>query len=1048
MPQVAAAIAATFTAISGAISGAVAAVSAFAAASAINAFIVNTALSIGLSLLARALSPKPKIRQAGIQTDVTTTGGTVPQKFIIGTYATAGHLVAPPYSHGASGETPNAYLNYIIQISDFPGVALSRVIVNDDYSALDTTADPDYGDPLLKFRVSATDHAWIKFYDGTQTAADAMLVAKYASHPDRPWNSTAIGTDTAYAVMTFLYNRELFNNLPSVRFEITGIPLYDPRADSTAGGSGSQRFNDQSTWAFSDNPAVMIYNIMRGIELPDGSIYGGEMTADDLPYSNWAAAMNACDVLIGSRKTYRAGFEVDVSASPSDVIDELLKVCHGQVSEYGGIFRIRVGAPAASVLSITDDIIVITDPQEFLPFPGLEQTYNAITGTYPEPVSLYNPREAPPIYNATWETEDGGRRLPIEMTFPACPYIQQVEQLMNGYIEDNRRFRTHRIVLPPSAAILEPLDTISWTSARNGYTTKLFEVIELVDRPMSLLQEIYVRERDSADYNWSSGQDPATPASDTGLTAPAAQLVEGFTATALTLKDGLGLDRRPAIRAAWTGTSALDAEFVQIEIRLKVSAAVIFYGVFSAREGFAVVSDGILPSTVYEVRGRYVMDRPSDWSSWIEVTTDAVYISDEDFDGGIRQLFEDAGLSAPEIVSTLPNTGNFQGRLVFLTTDNKLYRWTGSVWTTAVPTVDLTGTISEAQIAANAVTTTKIANAAVEEAKLATAAATEAKIATSAITETKISSNAVTSAKINAGAVIAGKIAAGAVQAGNIAAGAIVANDIAAGTITGDKIAANTLTASNIVSGTITATQIASNTITASNIAGNTITGDKIVANTITGGLLATSGIITSAAQINDALITTAKIGNAQITSAKFSGTIQSDNYVAGTSGWKITRDTGTAEFQNATIRGTLNATDITAGTISADRLPGLAVANSTSISGTIAKDATATYTVSFSGVKSGTKLMVIMQLGGRSSADSPYVEVAATGTSVTLDYTTTNEGWLLEGASGIEEPQTYVSTGTTTSTSGTVGFNVIHRGASGGTATVQGVVAALVMEA
>ena len=882
MPQVAAAIAATFTAIGTAISGAYAAVSAFAAASVFNSFIVNAALSVGLSLLARALSPKPKIRQAGIQTDVTTTGGTVPQKFIIGTYATAGHLVAPPYSHGASSETPNAYLNYIVQISDFPGVALSRVIVNDDYSALDTTADPDYGDPLLKFRVSATDHAWIKFYDGTQTVADAMLVAKYASHPDRPWNSTAIGTDTAYAVMTFLYNRELFNNLPSVRFEITGIPLYDPRADSTAGGSGSQRFNDQSTWAFSDNPAVMIYNIMRGIELPDGSIYGGEITADDLPYSNWAAAMNACDVLIGSRKTYRAGFEVDVSASPSDVIDELLKVCHGQVSEYGGIFRIRVGAPAASVLSITDDIIVITDPQEFLPFPGLEQTYNAITGTYPEPVSLYNSREAPPIYNATWETEDGGRRLPIEMTFPACPYIQQVEQLMNGYIEDNRRFRTHRIVLPPSAAILEPLDTISWTSARNGYTTKLFEVIELVDRPMSLLQEIYVRERDSADYNWTSGQDPATPASDTGLTAPSAQLVEGFTATALTLRDGLGLDRRPAIRAAWTGTSALDAEFVQIEIRLKVSAAVIFYGVFSAREGFAVVSDGILPSTVYEVRGRYVMDRPSDWSSWIEVTTDAVYISDEDFDGGIRQLFEDAGLSAPEIVSTLPNTGNFQGRLVFLTTDNKLYRWTGSVWTTAVPTVDLTGTISEAQIAANAVTTTKIANAAVEEAKLATAAATEAKIATSAITETKISSNAVTSAKINAGAVTAGKIAAGAVQAGNIAAGAIVAGDIAAGTITGDKIAANTLTASNIVSGTITATQIASNTITASNIAGNTITGDKIVANTITGGLLATSGIITAAAQIDDAIITnaklvnatiqTAKIGDAQITTAKVAG--------------------------------------------------------------------------------------------------------------------------------------------------------------------------------
>jgi len=42
-------------------------------------------------------------------------------------------------------------------------------------------------------------------------------------------------------------------------------------------------------------------------------------------------------------------------------------------------------------------------------------------------------------------------------------------------------------------------------------------------------------------------------------------------------------------------------------------------------------------------------------------------------------------------------------------------------------------------------------------------------------------------------------------------------------------------------------------------------------------------------------------------------GTIKSNNYVTGTSGWKIDND-GSAEFQNAIIRGSLNANDITAG--------------------------------------------------------------------------------------------------------------------------------------
>ena len=41
---------------------------------------------------------------------------------------------------------------------------------------------------------------------------------------------------------------------------------------------------------------------------------------------------------------------------------------------------------------------------------------------------------------------------------------------------------------------------------------------------------------------------------------------------------------------------------------------------------------------------------------------------------------------------------------------------------------------------------------------------------------------------------------------------------------------------------------------------------------------------------------------------------IQSDNFVAGTSGWRIQRDTGDAEFGAATIRGTLTANQIQLG--------------------------------------------------------------------------------------------------------------------------------------
>lgn len=128
-------------------------------------------------------------------------------------------------------------------------------------------------------------------------------------------------------------------------------------------------------------------------------------------------------------------------------------------------------------------------------------------------------------------------------------------------------------------------------------------------------------------------------------------------------------------------------------------------------------------------------------------------------DGAINVAAFAAGLTPVEIVSSLPGSGNYAGRMAFLTTDNKLYRHNGSSWTAAVPTTDLTGQI----------------------------------------TTTQITDDAVTTAKINAGAVTAA--------------------EIAASTITGDKIAANTITSGLIQAAAIGTTQLAAQSITASKLA-------------------------------------------------------------------------------------------------------------------------------------------------------------------------------------------------------------------------------------
>lgn len=75
-----------------------------------------------------------------------------------------------------------------------------------------------------------------------------------------------------------------------------------------------------------------------------------------------------------------------------------------------------------------------------------------------------------------------------------------------------------------------------------------------------------------------------------------------------------------------------------------------------------------------------------------------------------------------------------------------------------------------------------------------------------------------------------------------------------------------------------------------------------------------------TAAKIVDATITNAQIANATISFAKISDTLQSTNYVANASGWRILKD-GTSEFQNVKARGDIEAQSLKSGTAMVDTL-------------------------------------------------------------------------------------------------------------------------------
>lgn len=591
-------------------------------------------ITVALSALQAATVKAP--RTPGIKTEATLSGGTVSQRFIVGRYATAGTLIAPPCSYGNAGSTPLAYLVYPIALSILPGCTLQRVILNDEYIELGSPA-ATWGRPATGDMAA---YVSIDYRDGTQTTAHADMLTAFGADPDRPWLSDMVGPGTCYTISKFRYNRERFNGLPGVRFEMLGTPMYDPRADSTVGGSGAQRWSDPTTWEQTENLVVIIYNIMRGIDVGAGLIWGGGCEAEDLPLDSWFAGMNACDLAVdapggGTEPQFRGGFEIALEDEPASVIEELKKACMATMVEIGGIWKIRVGGPGLPSYFMTDADIVVTKDHQFDPFPGLSETFNGITAAHPEPASLWESTDAPARYSAEWEAEDGDRRLLASLSLPACPYASQVQRLMAAYIADHRRFRRHNFALPPEAAVLEPLDSISWTSQRYGYTAKVFEVDAASDSLMTMYQAISVRERDSGDFVWAVEDYLPVTLPPVGTTAPVTQTVPDFAVSAVTLTDSAAADRRPAIRLDWDGDGADDATGLAWEIRLAGGTDAVLtgtHGNFAA--GFTVISAGIIAGEDYEVRARPVVNRATVWTDWEPVTAPVVLITATDIKVG------------------------------------------------------------------------------------------------------------------------------------------------------------------------------------------------------------------------------------------------------------------------------------------------------------------------------------------------------------------------------------------------------------------------------
>jgi predicted phage tail protein len=253
-------------------------------------------------------------------------------------------------------------------------------------------------------------------------------------------------------------------------------------------------------------------------------------------------------------------------------------------------------------------------------------------------------------------------------------------------------------------------------------------------------------------------------------------------------------------------------------------------------------------------------------------------------------------ITPTELMTSLPTTGNFEGRQVYITTAGQQQLWIfrSGAWTPAVNKVDasiiqnqltdaqiaslnatkIAGQLTDAQIASiastkitgqltndqlDAIDATKIAGqltsaqiASIDASQL-TGQITGTQISNGAISTPQLAAGAITSANIAAGAITAGTIAANAVTAAALAAGSVTTTALAAGSVVAATIAAGAITTPAIAAGAITTAQIAAGAVTAATIAAGAITTPALSAGSVTAAILAAGAVTTSSLAVGSA---------------------------------------------------------------------------------------------------------------------------------------------------------------------------------------------------
>lgn len=332
------------------------------------------------------------------------------------------------------------------------------------------------------------------------------------------WTSNHKLSGIAHLPAKLTFDQEKYSGIPTIKADVQGAKIYDPRKDSTNGGSGTHRLATPSTWEYSTNPILCI-----------ADYYGDDIVGMNLDTANvihWPTVItqaNICDEVVtkaggsGTENRYTLNGTVLSNQNPGDVLPDMLTSCSGTiVNNLEGLIYIYAGAWNVPTVTLTEDDLV--GDLQIIDKTSRANLFNYITGTFYNGTT-HQPDEFPAVTDATFVTEDDEDELRASIELPYTNGSSESQRIANNELMRNR---DQTVVMFPAnieALDLIAYDTVFLTLDFYGYTNETLRIIDYtLDIPNGTVM-LTLKQESSVSWTWTAG-DFTVPAANVASTFP------------------------------------------------------------------------------------------------------------------------------------------------------------------------------------------------------------------------------------------------------------------------------------------------------------------------------------------------------------------------------------------------------------------------------------------------------------------------------------------------------------------------------------------------